>query len=623
MLRLSEHFPQTRRVTAHEQRITPGHSLLERGGFVRSSGAAGIFTLLPAGWRVHRKICDVIFEEMERGGVQTLQLPILQPRELWERSGRWETYVREKVMFQTIEEHRGTQFGLAPTAEEVVTALVAGDVKSWRELPLRLHQIGPKFRDEIRPRLGLLRCREFMMSDGYSFDRDEAGMGESFEAFRKIYTRIFDRLGLKQVISVQADSGPIGGKGSAEFMVVNDVGEDTLLSCGVCGYGANAEKADSRYARHDPQGEPQGESLPLHIEPTPGITTVEELQGRFPEIRAERMVKTLIFAVAPQDGAPQDGAPKDGAPQDGPKEPQDGPEGAPREGPKDGGRAGGCLVAVCVRGDLEVNEIKLANLLNAAVTPASAGEIEAATGAPVGFAGPIGLKGVREIHFDESVRGMENFLCGVNEKDVHALNVNFGRDVAPPERFVDVHLAKGGDGCPKDGCSGVLEERRGIEIGHVFMLQQRYSEVLDARYQTEDGREETMWMGSYGMGTTRLLQAIAEQAHDDDGLMWPAAVAPYDVHAVLTQPEDPRQLELLSEIEKVTGDMRLDLLADDRSASAGVKFKDADLLGCPVRVTIGRKAGEGLVEVKRRTEKDSHEMTPADLGRFAGRGGSG
>lgn len=241
----------------------------------------------------------------------------------------------------------------------------------------------------------------------------------------------------------------------------------------------------------------------------------------------------------------------------------------------------------------------------------------------MGFAGPIGLKGVREIHFDESVRGMENFLCGVNEKDVHALNVNFGRDVAPPERFVDVHLAKGGDGCPKDGCSGVLEERRGIEIGHVFMLQQRYSEVLDARYQTEDGREETMWMGSYGMGTTRLLQAIAEQAHDDDGLMWPAAVAPYDVHAVLTQPEDPRQLELLSEIEKMTGELRLDLLADDRSASAGVKFKDADLLGCPVRVTIGRKAGEGLVEVKRRTEKDSHEMTPADLGRFAGGGGSG
>ena len=247
MPRLSEHFPQTRRATPHEQQLTPGHALLERGGFLRSGGAAGIFTLLPVGWRVHRKICDAIFDEMESAGVQNLRLPILQQKELWERSGRWNTYVKDKVMFRTVEEHRGTQFGLAPTAEEVVTALVAGDVKSWRELPLRLHQIGPKFRDEIRPRLGLLRCREFMMSDAYSFDRDEAGMKESFDTFRQIYTRIFERLGLEDVISVQADSGAIGGSGSAEFMVVSDIGEDVLLSCGTCGYGANAEMADSSY----------------------------------------------------------------------------------------------------------------------------------------------------------------------------------------------------------------------------------------------------------------------------------------------------------------------------------------------------------------------------------------
>jgi prolyl-tRNA synthetase len=575
MLRLSEHFPQTRRATGREDRVTPGHALLERGGFLRSGGAAGIFTLLPAGWRVHRRICDAIFDEMERGGVQNLQLPILQQQELWERSGRWNGYVKNKVMFQTTEEHRGTKFGLAPTAEEVVTALVAGDVKSWRELPLRLHQIGPKFRDEIRPRLGLLRCREFVMSDAYSFDRDEAGMKESFELFCQIYTRIFDRLGLEDVISVQADSGPIGGSGSAEFMVVNDVGEDSLLSCGACGYGANAEKADSRYRRHDTQVD----MLPLRIEPTPGITTVEELQRKFPKIRAEHMIKTLIFTVDP--------------------------EGEDKH-----------LVAVCIRGDLEVNEIKLSNLLRGVVVPASAEEIETATGAPVGFAGPIGLRGVREIHFDISARGMRNFLCGVNEKDVHALDVNFERDVSLPDGFVDLHLAKGGHGCPEEGCGGTLEQRRGIEIGHVFMLQQGYAEALDALYTTEDGQEKTMWMGCYGIGTTRLLQAIAEQAQDGEGLTWPAAVSPYDLHVVLTQPDVSRQTELLAELETVAGDLRLELIADERSVSPGVKFKDADLLGCPVRVTIGRKAEEGVVEVKRRKESSSLEMTPGDLAGF-------
>jgi len=581
MLRLSEHFPQTRRATPHEQRVTPGQALLERGGFLRSGGAAGIFTLLPAGWRVHRRICDAIFEEMELNGVQNLQLPILQQRELWERSGRWSAYVKDKVMFQTIEEHRGTQFGLAPTAEEVVTALVAGDVKSWRELPLRLHQIGPKFRDEIRPRLGLLRCREFVMSDAYSFDRDEAGMKESFETFRRIYARIFDRLGLEDVISVQADSGPIGGSGSAEFMVVNDVGEDILLSCGTCGYGANAEKADSRYPRQDTQAE----LLPLRSEPTPDITTVEELQRRFPEIGAERMVKTLIFTAGPDEDRH--------------------------------------LVAVCIRGDLDVNEIKLSNLLHSVVAPATAQEIETATGAPVGFAGPIALKGVRALYFDDSVRGMRNFLCGVNARDVHALNVNFERDVPVPDRFVDLHLAEGGHGCPEEGCTGVLAQRRGIEIGHVFMLQQGYAQALDARYTTEDGQEKTMWMGSYGIGTTRLLQAIAEQAQDSDGLMWPAAVSPYDVHVVLTQPQERRQGELLAELDTVTGDLRLALIADERAVSPGVKFKDADLLGCPIRVTIGRKAEDGIVEVKRRNERSSLEMTPADLAAFVRDGDPG
>jgi prolyl-tRNA synthetase len=429
MQRLSEHFPQTRRADDKES-VAPGHALLEQAGFVRSTGAAGIFTLLPAGWRVHRKICDVIFAEMEAKGVQNLQLPILQPRELWERSGRWENYVQNKVMFQTVEEHRGTEFGLAPTAEEVVTALVAGDVKSWRELPLRLHQIGPKFRDEIRPRLGLLRCREFTMSDAYSFDRDERAMQASFEVFKEIYERIFARLGLRDVISVEADSGPIGGKGSAEFMIVNDVGEDTLIRCDVCGYGANAEVAD--------------------------------------------------------------------------------------------------------------------------VPPL-------------------------------------------------------------PDRSADAHLAVRELDCPKEGCAGTLEQRRGIEIGHIFLLQQGYAKALGAQYTTEDGLEEAMWMGCYGMGTTRLLQAIAEQAHDDHGLVWPASVAPYDMHVVLTQPEEQR--EMLAQLERLAGELGLIAIVDERDARPGVKFKDADLLGCPVRVTVGRKAQEGVVEMKRRGDADLIELSVEELAR--------
>ncbi len=570
MFTLSEHFPQTRRESGGEK-ATPGYALLERAGFVRSTGAAGIFTLLPAGWRVHRKICDAIFDEMEAAGVQNLQLPILQQQELWQRTKRWDSYVQNRVMFRTREEHRGTQFGLAPTAEEMVTALVAGDVKSWRELPLRLHQIGPKFRDELRPRLGLLRCREFVMSDAYSFDRDEAGMKASFDLFREIYTRIFERLGLEDVIAVQADSGPIGGSGSAEFMVVNDVGEDSLLSCPRCGYGANAEKADSIYGRHVVETD----ALPFKIEPTPDIKTVEDLQRKFPKIRAEHMVKTLIFSVK-----------------------------TPIEN---------YLTAVCIRGDLGVNEVKLGNLLEGAVTPASAEEIERATGAPVGFAGPIELRGIHRLYFDESVEDMKNFLCGVNRADVHALNVNFDRDVAMPEEFVDLHLAKGGHGCPTDGCAGTLEQRRGIEIGHIFMLQQGYAKALGASYATDDGSELTMWMGCYGIGTTRLMQAIAERAHDDDGLIWPAAVSPYDVHVVLTQPDSPDHLQLLSEVGTVLAGLRLTAIVDDRAASAGVKFKDADLLGCPMRLTIGRKAATGEVEAKRRDEGSSREISPQQL----------
>jgi prolyl-tRNA synthetase len=543
---------------------------LERGGFVRSGGASGVHSLLPLGWRVHRKICDVIFDAMERRGVLNVTLPILQPRELWEQTDRWNAYVASQTMFRTRDEHKGGEFGLAPTAEEMVTALVAGDAKSWRELPLRLHQIGPKFRDEIRPRGGLLRGREFSMSDAYSFDRDEAGMRASFELFRDLYAEIFELVGLEDVISVQADSGAIGGTGSAEFMALNEVGEDTLLTCGRCDYGANAEKADSRY----PQTAGEAEMRPARRVATPEIKTVEQLHAQFPEVAPSQMIKTLLFAVDGDDGER-------------------------------------FLVAVCIRGDLAVNEVKLSNELGLAVAAASGDEIEQATGAPTGFAGPIDLRGVRTIYFDRSVEGMRNFLCGVNEEDMHILDANFGSDVEPPVEYVDVHLAAGGDGCPE--CDGTLVESRGIELGHVFMLQRGYAKALGATFSDESGMERDMWMGCYGIGTTRLFQAIAEQWRDHDGLIWPEQVAPFDAHVVLTRPKDRTQAQVLEEVARIAAQAGMAVLVDDRDVSPGVKFKDADLIGCPLRLTIGRDAGEGKVEARIRSSGESDVVSTTEL----------
>jgi prolyl-tRNA synthetase len=566
---MSKHFPKTRHTDQAAKGATPGYALLERAGFVRSSGSAGIFSLPPLGWRTHQRVCEVIFEEMETAGVLNVQLPVLQARELWEKTKRWKAYIENMTMFTTMERHGGTEFGLAPTAEEVVTALVAAELRSWRELPLYLHQIGPKFRDEVRPRLGLLRAREFGMSDAYSFDRDEDGMRESFDFFRSLYERIFERLGL-ETISVQADSGPIGGSGSAEFMTVSDAGEDTLLVCDRCDYGANAEKADSRYPEAAVSSE---EHRDLRLVETPGITTVAALRERFPEISPTRMVKTLLFTDTAAEYDEN-------------------------------------LVAVCVRGDLDVNEVKLANAIKGTGIPAAPEQIERATGARVGFAGPIRLENVSKILFDHSVEGMRNFLCGANRTDVHALDANFGRDVPVPHHYVDVHVAEGGHGCPE--CSGSLSESRGIEVGHIFQLQQSYAEALGASYLTAEGNEATPWLGCYGIGTTRVMQAIAESSHDDDGLVWPASVAPYEVYVV--------PAGRTAEVAAVTHDVvealegsSLGVIVDDRGGSAGKKFKDADLIGCPVRVTVGRRASEGVVEVRRRSDGDEVEVEVGSL----------
>ena len=575
-MRMSQHFPTTRRST--REGLIDSQRLLEQAGYFRNV-ASGVHALLPLGWRVLQRVRQIVFEEMERAGIQNLQLPILQPRELWQQTERWDKYVASKTMFTTTEQHSGAVFGLSPTAEEVVTMLVAGEVHSYRDLPVILHQIGPKFRDEIRPRFGLLRAREFEMSDAYSFDINEEGMRHSFELLRLVYERIFTRAGLTNCLSVHADSGAIGGQGSAESMAVCAAGEDVLLTCDHCDYGANAEKAESRY----PHPEYTTELQPVQWEVTPNIMTVEQLEAHFPGIAATDMIKTIIFTVDPDSGSPYE-------------------------------------VAVCIRGDLEINETKLRNALKAdALAPSDASVVREVTGAEVGFAGPIGLGNVARHLFDESVKGMTNFLCGYNTTDHHALNVNFGRDIPEPESYVSVHAARQGDQCA--ACEhGTLRESRGIEVGHIFMLQQGYAHSLNATFTDETGAEQVIWMGCYGIGTTRLMQAIVEQNNDKDGIMWPESVAPYHAYVMTARASDECQKAFADQLVSDLMAVGVEVLYDDRTISAGEKFMDADLIGCPWRITVGRKAAEGLAECRnRRTKETTEEAIHAIVHKFATR----
>ncbi len=572
-MQMSRLIPRTRRQDAGG--LTEAHALLLRAGYIRQV-AGGVFTLNHLGWRVWQKLRAIIFDEMERDGVLNIQLPILQPKELWERTGRWRKYVASRTMFQTTSQS-GAVFGLAPTAEEVVTALVAAEVSSWRDLGqhgLHLHQIGWKFRDEARPHGGLLRGREFDMSDAYSFSLDAEGMRRAFEMYRKMYDRIFRRVGLRRFISVQADSGAIGGSGSAEFMALSSVGEDLLLTCTKCNYGANVERAGSRY----PAQEYEVELRQRRDEPTPGTRTVEELEVLFAAegVTPRQMVKTLVLTV---NGDTEDSY----------------------------------EIAVCIRGDLAVNLAKVRNAIPGAETvePAAASVVREVTGAQVGFAGPLGLENVRLVLFDASTEGMTNFLCGLNRTDMHALDVNFGAKELPrPAEFHDLHTAVEGHGCPVCD-SGQLVERHGIEVGHIFQLGTVYSEPMGATYTDANGSDQPVWMGCYGIGVTRLLQAIADQCRDKHGLMWPAAVAPFQVYVMPASNRNDTQRAIAQEIYDGLRQRGVEVILDDTERGFGAKATDADLLGLPWRVTVGRRAGERIVEVRRRSDGQVQEV-PVD-----------
>ena len=526
------------------------HKLLVRAGMIRKL-TSGIYTWLPLGLRTLNKAANIVRQEMDAAGAQEILMPTVQPGDLWRESGRWEQYGRELLRF--VDRHE-REYCLGPTHEEVVTDLVRGEICSYRQLPVNLYQIQGKFRDEIRPRFGLMRGREFLMKDAYSFDRDDAGAEQSYADMFAAYKRVFNRMGLR-FRPVEADSGSIGGSFSHEFMVLAETGEDTIAFCHDCDWSANVERAAVLPGQVDgtyPAGQPEQVS-------TPGAHTIDELAA-FLSLPAETLVKTLLYAV---DGKP---------------------------------------VAAMVRGDRDVNEIKLKNALNAtAVEFATPEQVTAWTGAPVGFAGPVGLAGTcPEVRLvaDHELRNGGEWVTGANANDAHLLHVCLGRDV-PGVVFADLRTITPADPCPV--CKGRVDLARGIEVGHVFKLGTKYSKAMNATFLDEQGKEQVMIMGCYGIGVSRVVAACIEQNNDADGIVFPPPLAPFEV---LLLNLDPKNAEVTAVMDRLYAELRatgLDVLLDDRDERPGVKFKDADLIGVPMQLTLGGKSlAKGIVEVKNR-----------------------
>ncbi len=560
-MRMSRLFGHTLRETPAEAE-TPSHYLLLRAGFIDQL-MAGAYTYMPLGQRTKRKVEQIVREEMDAAGAQETLMPAIQPRELWEQTGR--DRVMGDVLFGLVD-RRERMLVLGPTHEEVVTTLFADHARSYRDLPVTLYQIQTKFRDEARPRAGLQRLREFTMKDAYSFDLDEEGLDASYDAMFRAYQRIFARCGVPTV-AVEADSGAIGGKGSQEFMFVADVGEDTVVTCDRCDYAANAEKAE--FVR--PPAEPQ-EPLPLEEVETPGVTTIEAL-AEFLDVSPSRTAKAVFYTARGADEA-----------------------------------RGGEPVFAVIRGDLQVNEVKLSNVLGGReLTPMTDAELEAA-GVVGGYASPIDISERVRVVADTSIADSPNLVAGANREGAHLRNVNYGRDWET-EIVADIALAEEGHACVRRG-GGTLSMQRAIEMGHVFRLGHTYSEPLDAGVLDDEGKQRLPVMGCYGIGIDRIVAAAVEANHDDDGIRWPASVAPYDVHLVglgLQRDEEvAAEAEALHEELTAAG---LEVLFDDRDESPGVKFNDADLIGIPLRVTVSsRNHKAGVVEVRRRGEEEADRL---------------
>ncbi|MEK7872172.1 MAG: proline--tRNA ligase [Nitrospirota bacterium] len=536
------------------------HRLMLRAGMTRKL-AAGIYTYLPLGLRIMNKMIKIVREEMERIGAQELLMPAVQPDELWQESGRWDLYGKELLRFK---DRHGREFCIGPTHEEVITDLMRREIRSYRQLPITLYQIQTKFRDEIRPRFGLMRGREFLMKDAYSFGRDEEDARETYKSMHDAYTRIFNRCGLK-FRAVEADTGLIGGTFSHEFMVMADTGEEAVVSCGSCEYAANMERAESKVDEGGTKAE-KDEEIKRVV--TPRVKSVEEVSA-FLGVKPDKLVKTLIYQT--------------------------------ETGP----------VAVLVRGDHEANEVRLKNLISANELMLSDQEaIEKITGGPSGFSGPVGLRGIK-IVADHAIGQLSNFIVGGNEKDVHLVNVNIGRDFKV-DQFSYVRKVLAGDPCPK--CESPLSIDRGIEVGQLFILGKKYSEPMSAKFLNRNGEEVFFFMGCYGIGIGRTIAAAVEQNHDKDGIIWPIPLAPFHVQVI---PLNVNNEKVMITSELIYGSLLgvgIDVLIDDRDERPGVKFKDADLIGTPYHVIVGEKnLNEGFVEFKDRRTRELKKVTVEEI----------
>ncbi len=561
-MRYSEMFIPTVREVPSDAEIV-SHQLMIRAGLIRKL-TSGIYSFLPLGLKVIRKVEQIVREEMNRSGAQEVFLPAVQPAELWQESGRWKMYGKELLRFK---DRHNREYCIGPTHEEVITDLVRNEVKTYRQLPKNLYQIQTKFRDEIRPRFGVMRCREFSMKDAYSFDADWEGVDVSYQKMFDAYSTIFTRCGLK-FRAVEADTGNIGGSFSHEFMVIADSGEDALVFCSVCEYAANIEKAEVAKPEKIPI-----DSAPLpvmEIVHTPDVRTIEEVSA-FLRVTPQDIVKTLVFEA---DGTP---------------------------------------VAVLVRGDEEVNEAKLRGYLGCdALELATDDKVLKVTGSPKGFAGPVGIK-ARTIA-DYSLMNRVHMVTGANREDYHATNVNMGRDFTVKE-FADLRMVKETDTCPR--CKNPLNFARGIEVGHTFKLGTKYSKQMRATFLDSNGQEKEMVMGCYGIGIGRTVAACIEQNNDTKGIIWPMFIAPYHVILTPVNVKDPLIMEAALKLYQRLTDDAIEVILDDRDERAGVKFNDADLIGIPLRVTIGHKRlSEGKVELKIRKTGEEKVFTIEDALEF-------
>jgi prolyl-tRNA synthetase len=545
----SRYFIPTIKETPSDAEVV-SHQLMLRAGMIRKL-ASGIYNYLPLGLRSIRKFENIVREEMNRADAIEMLMPSVQPAELWQESGRWAFYGKELLRFK---DRKDAEFCMGPTHEEVITDMVRREIKSYRQMPVNFYQIQTKFRDEIRPRFGLMRGREFIMKDAYSFDVDSSAADLSYEKMYNAYMRIFERCGLN-FRAVEADTGSIGGSSSHEFMVLADSGEDAIVSCNACRYAANVEKAES------PLFTDKCESIaePLQKVSTPEMKTIADVAA-FLNVPSDKTIKSLVYVSDTGD-----------------------------------------IVLALLRGDHELNELKLKNHLGwAEIQMATEEQIFACTGSPTGFLGPIGLKQNLPVIADRVIQGMSNFVTGANEKDMHFTYANPGRDFAVPE-FVDIRTVVSGDACPR--ChSGKLEMWRGIEVGHVFKLGIKYSKSLNATYLDANGKEQIIFMGCYGIGIGRTVAAAIEQNHDENGIIFPIPIAPFHCSVVAVNTKDSGVMAAAEKIYLGLEQLGVEVLFDDRDERPGVKFKDNDLIGIPLRIVVGSKGlAEGKVELKIRS----------------------